>query len=101
MTKPSLGPVSEEAALLLVGFVLLLLLNVVGSLGEISFVDRTSFGSPGRCVQVVVDSCGLFCVEYSPFRFSMTPMSISFASLLVVADDRTGSDDRVVAGTAD
>jgi hypothetical protein len=84
-----------------VGFVLLLLLDAVGSLGEITYVDRTSSGSPGRCMHVVVDSCGLFHVEYSPFRLSTLPMSIFFASSMVVADDGTGSDDGVVAGTAD
>ncbi len=87
--------------MLLVGFILLLLLDVVGSSGEISFIDRTSSGSPGRCVRVVVDSCGLFCVEYLPFKLSATPMSISYASPMIVADDGTGSDDGVVAGTAD
>jgi hypothetical protein len=48
-----------------------------------------------------VDLCGLFCVEYSPFRLSAAPMSISFASPLVVADDGTGSTDGVMADTAD
>jgi hypothetical protein len=97
----SLGSVSEEAALLLVGFILLLLLDDVGSLGEITFMDRTSYDSPGRCVHFVVDLCGLFCVEYSPFRLSATPVSVFFASPLVVADDRTDSTDEVVADIAD
>ncbi len=101
MLDASLGSVSEEAASLLVGFILSLLLDALGSLGEITFVDRTSSCSPGRCVRFVVDLCGLFCVEYSPFRLSATPMSVSFTSLLVVANDGTGSTDGVVADTAD
>jgi hypothetical protein len=87
----SLGSISEAAALLSVGFVLLLLRDAVGSSGKILFVDRASSCSLGRCAHV----------EYSPLRLSATPMSVSFASPMVVADDGTGSDDGVVAGTAD
>ncbi len=55
-----LGSVSEESVSLLVGFILLLLLKAVGSAVGITFVDRTSSGSPGKCVHFVVDLCGFF-----------------------------------------